>query len=315
MGIIKDKFHQSMARQEEQPYLVYFRLSNCPNLKAEPYSFYSGNNKLNGYFYYYDGYQEDVLVIFCHGIGGGHSSYLKEINELAKMGYRVLAYDNTGCVSSQGESIVGLSMSLKDLDNAIISLRQSGEIENKKIYVVGHSWGGFAASNIYNFQKVDKIVAISPFISIEAEYRSLFKGFAKLIVPSILRIEQKEVGKWAKSSAIKALNKEDVNALIIHSIDDDVVLYKTNTKELQKKIHQPNVQFYIVDGKGHHPQFTEEAVNYFNETFQTFNDKIKNKSIQSLEDKKAYFQDKDFNKMTLQDEKIWSLIEQYLKND
>lgn len=315
MSLIHKRFAASMVRQEEQPYLVYFRLANCPGLKAESYSFKSDKHILNGFFYHYDKYDPSIIVIFCHGIGGGHSSYMKEINELAKMGYLVLAYDNTGCVSSEGESIYGLSQSLKDLDFAIQSLKEKEEFKNKKIYVVGHSWGGFATSNINNFHRVDKVVAISPFISLSAEYHSLFKGLLSVFVSSIIKEEIKSVGKWAKSSAIEALNHQNVSALIIHSKDDQTVFYKQNTEALQKKVKNPFVNFYIVDGYGHHPQYTKEASDYFNSVFLKFDEGIKDKSLQTIESKYAYFKDKDFNAMTIQNKEIWSVIEQYLKHD
>ncbi len=315
MGIIHKKFVASMTRQEEQPYFVYFRLEHCPGLKAEPYSFKSDNHTLNGYFYHYDKYDQDTIVIFCHGIGGGHSSYLKEVNELAKMGYLVLAYDNTGCVSSEGDSIYGLSQSLKDLDFAIQSLKAKEEFKNKKIYVVGHSWGGFAASNINNFHHVDKAVAISPFISLSAEYHCIFKGLIGIFVPLIIKEEIKAVGKWAKSSAITALNQENVSALVIHSKDDKTVLYKQNTRVLQEKIKNPQVQFYIVEGYGHHPQYTKEASEYFNKVFLEFDKGVRDKTLETNESRFAYFKDKDFNAMTIQNPDTWSVIEQYLKHD
>ena len=313
MGIIKKRFQSSMIRQEEQPYLVYFSLQNCPGLKAEPYSFKSDKYTLNGFFYHYDKYDPNILVIFCHGIGGGHSSYLKEVNELAKLGYRVLAYDNTGCVSSEGDGICGLSNSVKDLDFAIQSLKENGELKDKKLYVVGHSWGGFAASNIMNFQDVDKVVAISPFISLSAEYHCIFKGLLGILVPSIIKCEREAVGdKWAKSSAITALNKENAHALVIHSTDDKTIPFKQNTGVLQGKIKNPNVKFHIVNNKGHHPQYTKEAADYFNETFLGFDKGVRDKTLESLEAKKTYFKDKDFNAMTIQDPETWEVIKGFL---
>lgn len=315
MGFIKNRFLSSMGRQEEKPYFVYFRLSHCPGLNAEPYSFKSNEATLNGYFYHYDKYNKDVIVIFCHGIGGGHSSYLKEINELAKMGYNVLAYDNTGCVNSEGDSILGLSNSLKDLDYAIQSLRNNEEYQNKKIYVIGHSWGGFAASNIPNYQNVDKIIAISPFISLSSEYHHLFKGPLGLIVSRLIKYEKESVGKWANSTAIEALNKENIKGLIIHSKDDKTVPYKKNSGVLQGKIKNPNIKYYIVEGKGHHPHYTKEAADYFDKVFSNYDKGLRDKTLSSQESLFNYFKDKDFDKMTIQDPVVWKVIEDFLKRD
>ena len=313
MGFIKKRYEASMIRQEEHPYFVYFTIDHCPGLKREPYTFKSDKHTLHGYFYHYDNFDPNIIVIFCHGIGGGHSSYIKEVNELAKLGYRVLAYDNTGCVSSEGDTIYGLSNSLKDLDFAIQSLKNSGELKDKKLYVVGHSWGGFAASNILNYHDVDKVVAISPFISLSAEYHSLFKGILGIIVPHIIKLEENAVGKWARSSAVTALNKENAHALVIHSKDDKTVLFKNNTAVLRKKVHNPNVKFYIVSNKDHHPQYTKEAVDYFDEVFGGFDKGVRDGTLKTDESRFAYFKDKDFNAMTIQDSETWKVIKEFLK--
>ena len=56
------------------------------------------------------------LVVLSHGLGGGHSSYLYEIDYFVGQGYDVFAYDNTGCYESEGEDMVGLVQSCIDLD-------------------------------------------------------------------------------------------------------------------------------------------------------------------------------------------------------
>ncbi|MCR5505535.1 MAG: lysophospholipase, partial [Bacilli bacterium] len=288
----------------------YFHQEDFPNLKADPYSFYSAVNKLNGYFYYYDGYQEDVLVIFCHGIGGGHSSYLQEINNLAKHGYKVLAYDNTGCCNSEGKNIHTLGQSLVDLSYALASVRKN--FNSKKIYVVGHSWGGYAVSNINNFMPVDKVVAISPFISIKREYKDIFPFPLKLIVKKIVKLEYIRNGDYAHSCAIKALNKKNVSALVIASKDDSVIKFKHHTGKLMKKVKNSKVQFVIYDNKNHQPHYEKESVDYYNEKFGEFNQLVKDKKITTLEEKKAFFEKVDFLFMTKQDDNVWQEIYNFL---
>ena len=315
MCFIKKAFNKSLKRYDELPYLKYFRYTDFKGLKAKPYSFKSQENTLRGNFYFYDGYDDSVIVIFCHGISGGHSAYLHEIEMLCKAGFMVLAYDNTGCIDSDGKNIGGFAASIKDLDNAIISLKKNDEYKNKKIYVMGHSWGGFAASNIYNFQQVDKMVAVSPFISIKQMYNDFFHCFSKLLIPRVLQLESKSIGKkYIKSTAVNALNNAFGKALVIHSKDDTVVKYKTTTAVLQKKIISPNVEFYILDNKDHHPLFTKEAVDYYNETFSVFTKLIQEKKINTLEEKKDYFAKINFEKLVIQDKEVWKKVIEFLKN-
>ena len=314
MCFIKKGFQKSINRYDELPYLSYFRYTDFDNMHADAYVFKSGDNTLRGNVYYYDGYQKDVIVIFCHGIGGGHSSYMSEINYLCKSGFKVLAYDNTGCVSSDGKDILALASSLRDLDNAIISLKESLEYKNKKIYVMGHSWGGFAASNIYNFQKVNKIVAVSPFISIKQIYKDFFTDFKRLFVPRIVQLEGQAVGKkYAKSKAYDALNKEYAKGLIIHSEDDNLVFYKSTTKVLKEKVNNPNVKLLVLKDKDHHPLFTLDAVNYYNQVFGTFNKLVLEHKLETLEAKKEYFKSVDFLRIVKQDDEVWKQIIDFLK--
>ena len=136
-------------RYDGEPYIKYFTAEDFPGLQAEPVEFDSDGNLLKGFFYSYPGFREDTLLIFCHGIGGGHRSYLTEIDLLAKAGYRVFAYDNTGCFASEGKDIRSMSRSLADLCNAIEFLKCEGIFQSyENVCVLGHSWGGFAAGCI-----------------------------------------------------------------------------------------------------------------------------------------------------------------------
>ncbi len=313
MGILRKIYNQSIVRYDESPYLKYFTPDNCPGLKYEPYSFMSEENKLNGFFYYYDKYKEDVVVIFCHGIGGGHLSYMKEIDRIAQKGYKVLGYDNTGCCTSEGKNIKALTHSLTDLDYAIRSLKENDEYKDKKIYVIGHSWGGYAASNIYNYHDVNKIVAISPFISAKQEFKGILSNpLLFFLANPLVKIEREANKDYADSSAIDALNKVNAVGLVIHSINDPTVNYKLNTGLLQKKCTNKNISFVTFDNKYHHPQYTEEAVLYFNEVFGGFSKLVRKKKLQSLEEKKEYFSKVDWNKIVEPDDNFWKIVYEFL---
>lgn len=313
MGILRKMYKQSIVRYDELPYLKYLTAKDCPGLKYEPYSFMSEENKLNGFFYHYDKYKEDIIVIFCHGIGGGHLSYMKEIDRIAQRGYMVLGYDNTGCCTSEGKSIKALTHSLTDLDYAIRSLKENDKYKDKKIYVVGHSWGGYAASNIYNYHDVDKIVAVSPFISARQEFKGILHNpLLFFLANPLMRLEREANKDYADSSAIDALNKVNAVGLIIHSTNDPTVDYKLNTGLLQKKCTNKNISFVTFDNKYHHPQYTEEAVLYFNKTFDGFSKLLRQKKLQTLQEKKEYFKDVDWNKIIEPDDEFWKIVYEFL---
>ncbi len=310
--MIKKYYDRIFSRYDEVPYFKYFGLDDFKGLKAIPYSFSSFNHALKGFFYYYDNYNKDVIVIFCHGIGGGHSSYFKEIERLAKAGYLTLGFDYTGCVLSEGESSNGLSNSLRDLDMCIKSLREKEEYKNKKIYVVGHSWGAYASSAINALQRVEKVVAISPFISPKTMYKSFFKFPLSILLPIAMKLEREKLGDYADISSIDALNKEGVKALIIASIDDSIVPFNPNTKKLIKCVDNKDVKFYIPVSKDHFPQYTTDAVNYFKEVNSTYKKKLRNKTIKKIEDRAEYYSHVDFDRASAQDDETWDYIIKFL---
>ena len=107
-------------RYDDEGYKYFFTAKDFPSLHADEFALYSPqHNRLEAVLYYYDGFDEDSIVVFCHGIGEGHLQYTKEIEELCKAGFLVLAFDITGCAASSGKDIRGLSQSLCDMDCVI----------------------------------------------------------------------------------------------------------------------------------------------------------------------------------------------------
>ena len=93
-------------RCEGNPNLKYFTADDFEDLDYEKIEFKSNKGQiLRGNIYTNKKVKEkDIkgLLVFVHGMGAGHLSYTTEINTLAKNGYKVLAYDNTGTCASEG---------------------------------------------------------------------------------------------------------------------------------------------------------------------------------------------------------------------
>lgn len=141
-------FYKGMmyARCDDNGTAFYFSASDFPGLKSEAYSFKaSAGHTLNGALYHYDNPIPGRLIVFDHGFGGGHRSYMKEIEMLCRHGYLVFAYDHTGCMTSGGESPNGMAQSLCDLNDCITMLKADDRFAGMDISVMGHSWGGFSA--------------------------------------------------------------------------------------------------------------------------------------------------------------------------
>ena len=116
---------QMYNRCDDTGVAYYFSADNFEGLNKENFVFTArAGHNLQGYFYWYENPMENRLVIFEHGMGGGHRSYMREIETIAKKGYLVFAYDHTGCMESGGETTGGFSQSLMDLDDVLTALKR-----------------------------------------------------------------------------------------------------------------------------------------------------------------------------------------------
>ena len=110
----------AFSRAEGDPLAYYFSHTDFEGLFCEEYPFPSRHgHTLAGRLYFYENPIPGRLVVFDHGMGAGHRAYLREIEELCRHGYLVLAYDHTGCVESGGAGMRGLCSSLSDLDDCL----------------------------------------------------------------------------------------------------------------------------------------------------------------------------------------------------
>lgn len=314
-----DKFYKKMlyARADDNGAVFYFSSDDFEGLNKKSYSFPSSDgHTLQGYFYYYDNYIENRIIIFEHGMGSGHRGYMKEIEMLAKHGYLVFSYDHTGCMESGGETTGGFAQSLKDLNDAINALKKHSEYQNYDISVVGHSWGGFSTLNICALQPdIKHIVAISGFVSVDNILKQFFAGPLSYFYKKIYQNEKIANPDLIESNAIDALKNSDVKALIIHSDDDKTVSCTAHFDLLAKELSgKKNINFLKLTGKNHNPNYTAQAVKYKDEFFATYSKALRKKQLVTEQQKKEFIARFDWNKMTEQDTEVWNYIFEHLDN-
>lgn len=308
------------SRHDEDDAVFYFTAKDFEGLNEKPYSFVNKlGDKLCGAFYYYDGYRADRLVIFDHGMGMGHYSYMKEIEMLCRGGFRVFAYDHTGCTLSEGEGIRGLAGSLADLDECICALKSDGVLDGIEYSVVGHSWGGFSAMNIIDIHKdIHSMVAMSGFITVKDIHRQNLNGLAAQFRGITYRYEKLKNGDYADASAISSLSATKIPSLIIHSLDDTTVMAKHSFLKLKAALDalpgggNPAVTLLSMSGKCHNPNYTEDAVKYKDEFIRKFVKFKKRGKLRTKEQKLAFKNSFDWERMTAQDESLWQIILDHL---
>ncbi len=289
----------------------YFSHNDFPGLNAKRCEFISSkNNRLIGYLYSYENYDPDRLIVFDHGFGGGHRSYMKEIEKLASFGYLVFAYDHTGCMESDGENTGGLAQSLCDLNDALNYLKSNPEINTDNISVVGHSWGGYSTLNIPALHPdIEKIVVLSGFTSVKRMTEQNFRGFLRLYIKDIIRLEGKSNPQFIAYDAIETLRNVSLNALLIYSDNDHLVNKEIHYDALYDALkNKDNIQFILEHDKGHNPNYTCDAVKYLAE----YSASAPGTADLSTSEKEDFKNNFNWDKITEQDENVWSKIKEFL---
>ena len=302
---------QMYNRCDDTGVAYYFSADDFEGLNKKGYTFKApAGHTLQGYFYWHDNPIENRLVIFEHGMGGGHRSYMREIETIAKKGYMVFAYDHTGCMESGGESTNGFGQSLNDLDCCISELKKAGGFKGEEITVIGHSWGGFSTQNVVALHPdLKNVVAMCGFSSVKRMVDQHFGGLMKGYAKAIYALEEKSNPEYVKFDAAESLAQTQVKALIIHSADDPLVKSDIHFNVMKEAAgNNENVEFMLVEGKAHSPNYTYDAVKYKDQFFATLTQKLKKKQLETPQQKAEFVASYDWWAMTVQDMKVWDKI-------
>jgi len=314
--ILKMYKNQMFIRCDDNGTAYYFSSDDFGGLHKVDFDFTAkAGHSLKGYFYFYDNPIENRIVVFEHGMGGGHRSYMREIETIAKKGYLVFSYDHTGCMESGGENTNGFGQSLSDLDRAIKALRADERYKDMDISVIGHSWGGFSTMNIPALHPdIKHIVAMSGFISVKNMVNQFFSGLMKPFAKHIYVLEEKSNPDTVKFNAVESLADASVKALIIHSADDPMVKKECHFDVLKNALDgRENITFWLVDGKAHSPNYTYDAVKYKDAFFATLTEKLKKKELETDVQKAEFVAGYDWWKMTNQDMDVWNKIFEFIE--
>lgn len=207
------------------------------------------------------------LVVLSHGLGGGHSSYLYEIDYFVGQGYDVFAYDNTGCYESEGDDMVGLVQSCIDLDYALRYVESDPMLSGPTV-LYGHSWGGYAVAAVLNYgHDVAAIVSRSGFNRSQDmlidQGVSMVGNVAKVLSPYMRLYEMIKFGRASGFTGVGGIDSSDADVMIIQSSDDQVVKLKDSIYgHLGECTRAGDVETILFEDKGHDVVVSYEAMAY-----------------------------------------------------
>ncbi len=309
MGFIVNMYKKEfLKRYDKEEAVPYYSADDFKGLVCDEGSFINSVNVNISFFSYrYEEYDGGKLILFCPGMGPGHTAYLAEIETICRAGYRVLTLDYTGCGASGGDRMTSVNAPVRDAVELLGLLEPEEEI-----IPVGHSLGGYTALSVANLlQSVKKAVVISGFIGISDEMMGLVKF--RFLADRVKKYEKKLDPVYGNTDNMSYLKTTGDRILWIHSTDDPMVNYRYNAGQLLK-INNPNVHLITVEGKKHNPQYSASALETMNEWMGGYYRLIREGKLVTPEEKTEYFTDKPVGRMTEQDPEIFDSILGFIKD-
>ena len=310
------------VRCEGNSDLKYFTHEDFEDLDAKPVSFLSDRGqRLNGAVYTYRGVEPSGLVIFAHGMGGGHLSYTTDIRTITKAGFAVLAYDNTGTMASEGRSLHSFYQAVKDLRAALNFVHGDKKLSEYKIVLAGHSWGAYTVCQALAFaeDQVAGVVAFSPPDSaarVICDNMSQAVGIPMIWILPALWTASVIRGGWSsrhKSSSV-LLKTDKVPVMILQGDADTAVLLKNSPLSNPKVMAKKNITGIIYEGKAHNVYQTKESEKYLNKVFNAIAKAQKKYGKNIPEDEKAKVYDIDYELIVQEDDNVMRVVTNFIRN-
>lgn len=229
--------------------------------KAEKTSFLSGENRISALLFDSEG---ESVVIIVQGINSVMSDHLFEIDSFLSDGRDVFIFDPTGAGESEGESAVGFSQTLFDLDCAV------DHVESRygytEIFLFGHSRGGYSAIGILSER--DDIQAAVSVSAPNSPMEAVIGGATEKIGPlaygnyPILYAYQAMLfdRDTVSLSCSEVLSKTEVPVLVVHGeYDTTVSIDKFCAYSYIGEEYGENIEFRSFK-KGHTDILTDESL-------------------------------------------------------
>ena len=242
----------------------------------EEVEFKSGENTLKGFIYGMENESPKGLLVFAHGISTGHESYMNQLMWFVEKGWRLFAYDATGSGWSEGKGTVGLVQSVIDLDKALTFAENDPRLAGLDIYLLGHSWGGFAVSAVQNFDHDIKASAemsgyAYPLEMLDVGTIQTLKTKAAIVFhPFVWGYNKLVFKEYADLNAVDGINKSGIPNLLIHGENDNFVVYsEVSIVSKRDEITNPNAQFITLTGENadHNKFFNSDECNEYKKPF------------------------------------------------
>lgn len=247
----------------------------------ESVTFYSGDYELQGYLYSaavipnnerddgaisktdgtkYDDVNYPVisgtpLVVIVPGFHAESDNYLWQVQSLLDYGYDVFIFDATGSGESGGNSYIGFSQELFDLDAALSYIEATYNYKN--VFLLGHSRGGYAACGMLDTEhEITAVVSVSGINSaMEAVIGSAENYVGPLAYGNYPLLWLYQVSLFDEDTvslqADDCISNSEVPTLVVQGNEDDTAPMDAGSIYSHKdEITSDHVEYYVCDVPG-----------------------------------------------------------------
>ena len=269
----KIAYEKMFGRYERPDYSVtpglrtYERVAD--RLPRQRFTFRSDDVECAGYFY--PAKPSKGLVAFAHGLHAGADDYLSVFEFFVKNGYSVIAFDTKGTYDSKGNSTVGLSEALVELDHLLDLVKEEPTLSKFPLFVCGHSCGGGAVTAVLSLHpEIRGCTGIAAMK--DANQMIVGKGFIyssilglpeQVMTTAFLESQQKKLfGDYTECNGVRGINDTTCPVLLAHGIKDLVIEYPSPISLIshKKELRKENVFYYT--GMGNSVWRSAKAVSY-----------------------------------------------------
>lgn len=205
------------------------------------------------------------LVLMCHNGEGNMADYLRKVDQFRSIGYNVVTFDYRGYGKSSEFAIdnnMYIYPHFQDDVKAMIDYCRMQHVQTFHIYGFGMG-AGLALGIGYNRTEIKKIIADTPFLSME----DLEKRFSKWDTPMDVPFAgyDKKYEPTYSLDLAPAVLKNNVKEILLIVGDNDALMNAADMKALQKK--QPKIvkKVYVVANPDRIDNFTVDKAAYFTE--------------------------------------------------
>ena len=252
-------------------YKIQKNRDDYPSLEIrEELSFKCDKETLRGYLYTVD--NPIGVVITAHGINTLADAHGQLQDYFIQNNYNVFSFDMTGCGASSGKGMKTLHESRKCVSSAIKTVKNNAKTSSLPIFLVGHSWGGYAVVAATEDHK--DISAVASFSGYNQPADAMY-GFAEYAVGKGVVLTKPSLDfslttlygndEWFKAST--AIKHNPNTKYVIVQGEDDIVVplkrYSIYTNVNEKKL--TNTTKILLPGIGHSGPWREKASHDYSE--------------------------------------------------